>query len=143
MSDYTQVARGIFEELFNKGKLDFVDKNYDPSFQGHETLLEDYGRDQLKKHVQMYRSAFPDLSLNINEVVAAGEKVLLRWRAKGTHRGSFLGKAPTGTTMDVQGISVLTFRNGKIIEEWTQWDALGLLQGLGMAPQIEATGIPA
>jgi steroid delta-isomerase-like uncharacterized protein len=143
MPDNVQIARSYFEELFGKGKLDFVDRNVDPAFKGHETLLEEYGRDEVKRNAQMYRNGFPDLSVAIDEALAAGEKVLIRWSAKGTHRGSFLGRPPTGKQMDVHGISVITFRNGKIVEEWTQWDALGLLQDLGIAPRIEQPGATA
>jgi steroid delta-isomerase-like uncharacterized protein len=143
MPNNVQVSRGVFEELFNQGKLDFVDKNYDASFEGHETLVEDYDREELKKNAQGYRSAFPDLTIAVEETVEAGDKVLVRWSARGTHRGNFLGKSGTGKQMATQGLSVFTFRNGKIAEEWTQWDALGVVQDLGITPQIQQPGAPA
>jgi steroid delta-isomerase-like uncharacterized protein len=136
MPDNVQVARAAFEDLFNRGKFDVVDRSYDPSFQGHEPLLEDYGREELKKNAQRYRSAFPDLNVVVDEALGAGDKVLLRWSARGTHRGAFLGQSPTGKQVTTQGITVFTFRNAKIVEEWTQWDALGLVQDLGIASQI-------
>jgi steroid delta-isomerase-like uncharacterized protein len=135
-----QIARGVYEELFSKGKLDFVDKNFDRSFQGHDTLLGDYGYDRLKSNVQMYRSAFPDLSIRVDDVVETAEKVLIRWTARGTQRGTFLGRSATNKQSSVQGISVHTFKNGKIIEDFAQWDALKLLRDLGFTPELEQLG---
>jgi steroid delta-isomerase-like uncharacterized protein len=142
MADNAKIARGVEEELFSKGKLDFVDQHFDPAFKGHETLMGKYGRDQIKKHVQMYRTAFPDLSVTIDDVVAAGDKVLVRWTCKATHRGVFLGKPATGKNVMIDGLSVYNFRNGKIVEEWTHWGALRLLQDLGIAPTIPQPGAP-
>jgi steroid delta-isomerase-like uncharacterized protein len=135
MPENVQVARGVFEDLF-KGKYDVVDRNYDAGFQGHEPLLEDYGREELKKNVQRYRSAFPDLNVTVDEALAAGDRVLLRWSARGTHRGQFLGQPATGRPVNTQGITVYTFRNGKIVEEWTQWDALGVVRDLGISAAL-------
>jgi steroid delta-isomerase-like uncharacterized protein len=132
MADNSKIARGVMEELFSKGKLDFVDQNFDPSFKGHETLLGRYGRDDIKKHVQMYRSAFPDLNVTIDDIVAAGDKVLLRWTCKGSHKGTFVGKPATGKSITADGLTVMIFRSGKIVEEWTHWGALKVLQELGI-----------
>lgn len=133
--DNAQVARGVFEELFSRGRLDFVDQNFDRSYRGHDTLMRDFDINQAKKNVQMYRAAFPDLTITVDDLVAATDKVLVRWTARGTHRGEFLGKAPTGKKSQVQGITVLSFRNGKIAEDFTQWDALGLLRDLGISAE--------
>jgi steroid delta-isomerase-like uncharacterized protein len=135
--DNGQIARGVFEELFGKGRLEFADQNYDRSFRGHDTLIGDFGADDVKKNVQLYRSAFPDLSMTIDELIETAEKVLVRWSARGTHRGAFLGKLPTNKQSRVQGISVLTFQNGKITEDFTQWNVLGLLRDLGLAPELD------
>jgi steroid delta-isomerase-like uncharacterized protein len=136
MANNTQVARSVFEELYSKGKLDLIDQIFDPSYRGHETLIRQFDRSQLKRNVQGYRTGFPDLTITVSETVEAGEKVLVRWTARGTNSGSFLGQPPTGKQTKVDGISVSTFRNGKIVEDWTQWDALGLLQQLGIAPEM-------
>src|SRR5262245_36465447 len=112
MPDNVKIARGVFEDLFGKGKLDFVDQNFDPGYRGHETLIPDYNRDQAKKNVQMYRTAFPDLSVTCDEVVGSGDKVLIRWTCQGTHRGPFAGNPPTGKKTKVSGITILNFSNG-------------------------------
>jgi steroid delta-isomerase-like uncharacterized protein len=137
-----QIVRGVFEELFGRGKLDYVDRNFDRNYRGHDTLSGDFGPDQLKAQVQMYRTAFPDLSVRIDDLVETSEKVLVRWTARGTHRGEFLGKAATNKRAEIQGITVATCRNGKIVEDFTQWDAFGLLRDLGIAPQLSQLNIP-
>jgi steroid delta-isomerase-like uncharacterized protein len=143
MPDNAQIARQAIEEMNGQGKLELIEKFYDPSYRGHETLTPEVGREQLRKNIQMYRTAFPDLSLKVDEIAAAGEKVLLRWTARGTHKGPFLGAPGTGKPVKTQGITVYTFRNGKIVEEWTQWDALGVLRELGIALPPQQIGHPA
>jgi steroid delta-isomerase-like uncharacterized protein len=137
MADNAKIARLMIEDLHNQGKLELLDEHLDPGYRGHETLNPNRSRDQRKKDIQMYRAAFPDLVNKIDEVAAAGDKVLVRWSARGTHKGPFLGVSPTGKPFKTQGITVFTFKNSKIIEEWTQWDALGLVRDLGIADQVE------
>jgi steroid delta-isomerase-like uncharacterized protein len=136
MADNGQIARTVMEDINNKGKYELIEQHYDAGYRGHETLNSDVGREQLKKNLQMYKAAFPDLNMKVDEVSAAGDKVLLRWTVKGTHKGPFLGVGPTGKPFKTQGITVYTFRNSKILEEWTQWDALGLIRDLGIAQQV-------
>ena len=137
MPDNAEIARLTIEELNSKGKLEIVDQYYDPSYRGHETLAGELGREELKKATQMYRAAFPDLSLKVDEVAAAGDKVLVRWTCGGTHKGTFLGAAPTGKVATTRGLTVYTFRNGKIVEEWTQWDVLGVVRDLGIMREAQ------
>jgi steroid delta-isomerase-like uncharacterized protein len=134
--DNAQIARGVFEEIFSQGKQELIEQYFERSYRGHDTLIGEADRDRFRQSVQMYRAAFPDLNIKVDDLVAASEKVLVRWTARGTHRGQFLGKSPTNKKVEVDGISVLTFRNGKIVEDYTQWDVLSLLQELGITPQI-------
>jgi len=137
MPDNAQIAKLVMEDVNNQGKMELIDQHYDPSYKGHETLNPNVSRDQLKTDVQMYRTAFPDLNVKVDEVVAAGDNVLLRWTARGTHKGPFLGAAATSKPMKTQGITVYTFRNGKIVEEWTQWDAYNMIRDLGIVSQVQ------
>jgi steroid delta-isomerase-like uncharacterized protein len=130
--DNMQIARMTVEDLNGQGKLDLVDQHYDPSYRGHETMHPDVGRDELKKNVQMYRTAFPDLTIKADDVAAAGDKVMVRWTARGTHQGTLFGAAPTGKRAETHGITVYTFRKSKIVEEWTQWDVPKLFRDLGI-----------
>jgi len=137
MADNGQIARTAFEDLYTKRKLDIVDQHYDASYKGHETMAPNMDRDQFRKNAQMYLAAFPDLVCKVDEVAAAGDKVLLRWTARGTHKGPLFGASPSGKPFNIQGITVYTFRNSKIAEEWTQWDALGMIRQLGIAQQVQ------
>jgi steroid delta-isomerase-like uncharacterized protein len=139
MADNAQIARLMIEDLNTQGKLELIDQHLDAGYRGHETLMQNLGRAELKKNVQLYRTAFPDLVMKADEVASAGDKVLVRWTARGTHKGVFLGVPPTGKPAKTQGITVYTFRNGKIVEELTQWDVLAVIRDLGILREVQAS----
>jgi predicted ester cyclase len=84
------------------------------------------------------RRAFPDLTCTIEEQIAEGDKVATRWKGRGTHQGETeeLGP-PTGNRMEVTGISIERFSEGKVVEAWDSFDALGMMQQLGLIPSPE------
>jgi predicted ester cyclase len=132
------VARREFEEMYNQGgNLDAAEEIYAPNFVGHEpTSGESRGVEGAKQFAASYRQAFPDLECTIEEQVAEGEKVVSRWRARGTHEGETedLGP-PTGNRVEITGISMSTIAEGKLVEDWTNFDAMGMMQQLGMVPE--------
>ena len=83
-----------------------------------------------------YRAAFSDLQFTVEEQVAEGDRVVTRWTATGTHDGDLLGIAPTGTVGTTTGISINRIADGKVAEDCTNWDALGLMQQLGAIPAM-------
>jgi steroid delta-isomerase-like uncharacterized protein len=85
----------------------------------------------------MYRNAFPDVQLSIEDQVAEGDKVVTRWIGRGTHQGELMGVAPTGNQVRVDGMTISRIEDGKIIEEWEIYDALGMMQQLGAIPSTE------
>lgn len=94
------------------------------------------GREGFKQFVLMYRSAFPDMHITIEDQIAEGDKVVSRWTARGTHQGELMGIPPTGKQATVTGINIERFANGKFVEEWSNFDALGLLQQLGVVTTL-------
>lgn len=84
--------------------------------------------------MSLYRTAFPDVRITVDDVITAGDKVVLRWHSEGTHRGELAGLAPTGAHGSVTGISIDRWKDGKVVESWTEWDNLGLARQLGAAP---------
>lgn len=143
-------SRRLFEESFNEGKLDEIDQFVAPDAVAHDPALPPRlrsmrGPELQKAIVGMYRSAFPDVRLTVDDVIDGGDKVVLRWRAEGTHRGELEGLAPTGARVSVTGIVIDEWRDGKIVESWSQWDNLGLGRQLGAAPPegspVEKVGI--
>jgi steroid delta-isomerase-like uncharacterized protein len=86
--------------------------------------------------VTLYRNAFPDLRLTIEDIIAEGETVMARWSCHGTHKGDLNGLAPTGKKFTISGVTVARLLNGKLAEGHVQWDALGLMQQLGVVPEL-------
>jgi steroid delta-isomerase-like uncharacterized protein len=92
------------------------------------------GLNGVKQNYRSFRAAFPDFKFDIQDIVAEGDKVVVRWDAGGTHRGTFQGIPATNKYGGVSGISIVRIRDGKIIEGWQELDSLGLMQGLGVLP---------
>jgi len=78
--------------------------------------------------------AFPDLERPVEDLVAEGDRVVARWTSSGTHKGDFQGIPPTGKHVETSGITIFRIENGKIVEEWSESDVLGMLQQLGAIP---------
>lgn len=78
-----------------------------------------------------YLRAFPDLRIVFEDAVAAGDRVVTRWRFEGTHAGTLAGVAASGRRVSVEGIRIDRIADGKIAESWMQWDRLGLLEQIG------------
>jgi steroid delta-isomerase-like uncharacterized protein len=134
------IARRFREEIWNPGNLaiadeicagDFVWRNLDP-------LTPDFGPGPaaLKQVVTMYRTAFPDVRCTIEDLVAEGDQVVIRWTGRGTNDGNLGNIAPTGKAVTVTGIDILRITGGEIQECWTNWDTLGMLQQLGVSPEL-------
>ena len=86
--------------------------------------------------ITAWRAAFPDFRLTIEDLIAEGETVMARWSCRGTHKGDLSGIAPTGKQFTISGVSIARFANGKMAEGWVNWDALGLMQQLGVVPEL-------
>ena len=130
------IVRRVIEELWNKGNLAVIDELYAADFVRDDPATPGVpgGPDSEKQVATMYRSAFPDLRLTIEGMIAEGDQVALRWTSTGTHRGDLQGLAPTGKSIQTSGITILRFANGKVVEECARWDTLGLMQQLGAIP---------
>jgi steroid delta-isomerase-like uncharacterized protein len=89
----------------------------------------------MKAFVASHRRAFPDAHSTVEDQLAEGDKVVTRWRARGTHRGE-LGPVPaTGHAFEMDGVTIERIADGRIAEVWVARDELGLLHQLGLAPQ--------
>lgn len=132
-----KVVRRLFEEVWNKGNLPVADELFTPNYAHHDASTPDVGRgpESEKKRATLYRTAFPDIRLNIEDIIAEGETVMVRWSCRGTHKGDLSGIAPTGKQVNISGVSIARFANGKMAEGWVNWDALGLMQQLGVVSE--------
>ncbi len=135
------VIRRSFEELWNKGNLSLADELFTPNYEHHDTSSPDFGRgpESEKKRAALYRTAFPDLQLTIEDIIAEGQTVMARWSCRGTHKGDLSGIAPTGKQVTISGVSIARFTNGKMVEGWVNWDALGLMRQLGVVAELAKT----
>jgi steroid delta-isomerase-like uncharacterized protein len=134
------VRRGM-EALFTRdGDLDSLDETYSQDYVGHAPPFPDIvGLQAAKGFAMGYRQAFPDLWTTTEDLIAEGDKVVVRWTTSGTHQGETEAFGPaTGNRMEIMGITIQRFEDGKIAEGWTLADTLGQMQQLGMAPGAEA-----
>ncbi len=143
--DLSEASRRLLEETFNEGNFELIDQlvapsavNHDPATPAQMRALS--GPEVFKTTVRMYRAAFPDVHITVDDVIAADDKVVLRWHSEGTHRGELAGLAPTGARAMVTGIGIDRWKDGQVVEAWTEWDNLGLTRQLGAAPPEGSVG---
>ena len=130
------LVRQMVEEVFNRGNTSVVDKFMAPDFVEREELPPGIprGREGVEQMVTMFRSAFPDFKFTIDDLVAEGDKVVIRSTWSGTHKGEFMGIPPTGKRVSFGVIDILRMAEGKCVEHWGQMDSMGLMQQLGAIP---------
>jgi predicted ester cyclase len=134
------VLRREVEELYNHtGNSDVVEEIFSLDYVSHEPASgEVRGIEGARQFAATFRKAFPDLENTIEDMVAEGEKDVMRFRGSGTHLGETeTFGPPTGNRMEITGITIKQVSDGKIVEAWTNFDALGMMQQLGViaAPQ--------
>jgi predicted ester cyclase len=120
-----------------EGNLGVIDEYVAADYVGHDPSIPDlHGPDGMKEFMTGYLAAFPDARITIDGILAEGDLVTVRWTARGTHQGDLMGISPTGKQVTVTGISIARLTGGKVVEEWTNWDTLGMLQQLGVVPAM-------
>lgn len=129
------LIRRFYEEVFNQKKRAAIDEFSDPNYVDHTAPPGlPAGIEGQKQLIGMYLTAFPDLHLTVEDMIAEGDKVVSRWSGSGTHQGKFMGIPPTGKQGTVTGIEIIRIAGSKFVEHWMELDALGLLQQLGVVP---------
>ena len=142
MSEHNKaIVRRLIEEVWNKGNLSVVDELFTPNYEHHDPSTPDFGRgpESERKRATLYRNAFPDVRLTVEDIIAEGETVVTRWSCRATHKGELSGIAPTGKQINISGVTVARLSNGKFAETYVNWDALGLMQQLGVVPELAKT----
>ncbi|MEZ4660133.1 MAG: ester cyclase [Caldilineaceae bacterium] len=129
------LVRSSYETLWNEGCIDAVGTIHSADMRFHDPAAPGIeGLAAFKQVIAMYRAAFAGLHFTLHDQLAEGDKVTTRWQATGIHSGEIMGIPPTGRQMSITGISIDRIADGKIVEAWTNWDALGMLQQLGVMP---------
>lgn len=133
-------ARRVIEEAFGQGNLDVLDEVCADNMVDHDPIMGDQDKEAIKQTIASYREAFPDLSFTVEDIFAAGDKVVIRWSGNGTFQNEFMGQQPTGDKGDpVKGIGIDRFdEDGQIVESWTQWDTLTFMRDIGAIPEAAA-----
>ena len=135
------LVRRQLEEVWNKGNLAAIDELYAPTYVDHDPANPGVqGRDGVRQLVTMYRSAFPDLQFTVEDQIAEGDMVATRWTGRGTHKGELRGIPATGKQTTTPGITISRIVGGQDREDWVNYDALGLMQQLGVIPQMAQSG---
>ena len=131
------IIRRWIEEGWNQGNTDMADEVYASGFTAkdiHDQSKVLQGPQGIKQSVMETRAALPDIHFTIDHLIAEGDLVVGAFTIRGTHKGVLAGIPPTGKQVTMRGISIDRIRNGKFVETWTYFDALGFLQQLGALP---------
>lgn len=123
------------EEVVSRGELERVGEFVAPDMIDHAAPPGvPPGPEGVKQLLTMYRTAFPDLEVTIEDLIAEGDKVVARITSRATHRGEFMGTAPTGKQVTTTAFDMVRIEDGTFVEHWVEADFLGVLQQLGTTP---------
>lgn len=136
--DIASRVRQDIEDIWNNGNLSQFDERRTPDFVYHDVLRGDLDREGARQYVHTIRNAFPDVHFRVDDLIVSGDVATVRWTATGTHRGEFMGIAPTGRSGTVTGLQLFRFSGERQRETWVNWDVFGLMRQLGLMPQMGA-----
>jgi steroid delta-isomerase-like uncharacterized protein len=132
------IVQLLFQELNNHDWAAFMELCSDCAY--HLPLVGELRGAALTQFFASLLKAFPDAQRIVEDQFTDDIHVVTRWTTTGTHKGSFMGIAPTGKRVTITGISIHRIAGGKIVEEWQEWDSLGLMQQLGVIPTFKFEG---
>ena len=135
------LVRRIIDEAWNQGKLEVIDEAFAPDYQEHNPRPgQELGIEGYKGGVLMMRAAFPDLLLDLHDIIAENDRTAVRYTLRGTHDGELMGVPASGQRVSSDGMVFARFEDGKVVERWGVQDMLTLLQQIGAFTQAGATG---
>jgi steroid delta-isomerase-like uncharacterized protein len=126
------LVRRWFQEVWNEGRAASIDELLDPHGVVHGLGGDMRGPAAFKPFHAAYRDAFPDVRIQIEDMVAEGDKVAFRWSATATHRGNGLRIPATNRAVRFEGMGIIRIENGHLVEGWNTFDQLGMFQQLGV-----------
>ena len=137
MSDTNiDLVRRALDDVASQGKLDVLDEIATPDFVRHDLggAPDIVGIDRIKRFIGAQRAVFGGLTFTADDIFAAGDKVVVRYTARGTHEREFQGIAPAGRAVSWKGINIYRIEHGKLAETWQLADIAGLMRQLGAGP---------
>jgi steroid delta-isomerase-like uncharacterized protein len=130
-----------FDEVWNQRRTATIHELFAPNGVSHG-VAEDgsdlVGPDAFLPFYERFVKSFPDMKLKVEDAIAQGDKVLIRWSAIMRHTGDGLGIAATNKPVAIGGMSLARVANGQLVEAWDQWDKLAMLQQIGAVPPLAA-----
>jgi|SRR5579859_433930 len=118
------IIRRVIAEIINQGKLDVIDELFAPDFVDRSTEEQAPGPEGVRQFVSAMRADFPDLAIRIDDLIAEGDKVVIRTTWQGTHQGGYAGVAPTGRQIKRTMIQIFRLADGRLVEEWNEGESL-------------------
>jgi steroid delta-isomerase-like uncharacterized protein len=133
MSDAKKLSHRIFEEVWNNKNTAAIDELIAANYVHHDpqSPKSSDGNEGYKQLVAHYLNAFPDARFTIDQEIQEDDTAVTRWRVQGTHKGDLPTLPATNKSFSVAGVTIARAKDGKIVEGWNIWDALGLMQQLG------------
>jgi predicted ester cyclase len=128
------LVRNFIEEVWNNGNLSMADEIFHPQATSPSAPQLPLGAEGVRVMASLFRSAFPDFHMTTEDLIAEDDMVVGRFTESGTHRGEFMGLAPTDRHVQFTETAIIRVGDGKIVETWYETDMLGLLQQLGAIP---------
>ncbi len=130
-----EVVRRLYKEFWNERKLEVADQLVSQShaLTSPHILGPTVGPAAYKKQIREFVTGFPDLRFTVEDTICEKDKIAAYWTLSGTHKGEFLGVAPTNKKVSITGITIHQIVDGKILDSQAMWDAISLFQQLGVA----------
>lgn len=134
-----RLVRRLYDEHINPGRLDNLDAIVAPDFIGAGDVR---GPAAFAASMRGLREALPDLAYTLEDVVASGDRVAIRWTLRGTHTGPFRTFPPTGKRIKSTGVAIFQVADDKLVRAWVENDRLGFFTAIGALPHNPAFGPP-
>ena len=131
-----QLVRRWFDEVWNNGRADAIEEMFDENGIAHG-LGDDpsnpiRGPRDFQPFHTIFREAFPNMNIVIEDMIAEGDKVAARCSVRAKHEGEFLGRAATQSPVDFSGMTIVRIAGGKIVEAWNNFDFMVLHKQVGL-----------
>jgi steroid delta-isomerase-like uncharacterized protein len=132
-----ELIRRFYREVYVDWNMALVDAVLSPRFVSHDwPEAGPTGPRAFRDYYSAVRSAVPDAHYEVDDLVAEGDRVMVRWRLLGTHEGDFRGIPPTGKAITLRGIALYRVEDGELMERWVVSDLYGLLEEIGGVPPL-------
>ena len=138
VNENKQVVTTYYESALNGGDVDVLDQLVVSDYEEHDPLPgQGTGRQGIKDRVSLLRAAF-EPRFTIEDLIAEGDRVAVRWTSTGTHVAEFMGIPPTGRSYTIAGIDIHRLEDGRMAEHWHVVDLFSQMQQLGLIPQPDS-----